>query len=112
MNDYIRDLQPAKWGSGVSLRGSDPEPLMSAMGQKRTLACPRRMSAIPPKADIAPCNYEYTLAVSADLNTDITTGLAVACVAIKSLVLKLLAELAFAADVLACAFRPRLPRSP
>ena len=36
MVDYIRDLRLAKWGSGVSLHGSNPEPLMSAMGQKRT----------------------------------------------------------------------------
>ena len=37
MVDYIRDLRRAKWGSGVSLHGSNPEPLMSAL---------------PPKADI------------------------------------------------------------
>ena len=30
MFDYIRDLRPAKWGSGISLHGSNPEPLMSA----------------------------------------------------------------------------------
>jgi hypothetical protein len=27
MADYIRDLRPAKWGSGVSLHSSNPEPL-------------------------------------------------------------------------------------
>jgi hypothetical protein len=53
MTDYIRDLRPAKWGSGVSLRGSNSEPLMSALGQKRTLGDVRLMSALPPKADIA-----------------------------------------------------------
>ena len=31
--DYIRDLLPAKWGSGVGSRGSNPEPPMSALGQ-------------------------------------------------------------------------------
>jgi len=31
-----RDLRLAKWRSGVSLRGSNPEPLMSALCQKRT----------------------------------------------------------------------------
>jgi hypothetical protein len=35
--DYSRDLRPAKRGSGVSLHGSNPEPLMSALSQKRTL---------------------------------------------------------------------------
>ena len=33
---------------------------MSALGQKRTLGHLRAMSALPPKADIAPFNYEYT----------------------------------------------------
>jgi len=28
--DYSRDLRPAKWGQGVSLHGSNPEPLMSS----------------------------------------------------------------------------------
>jgi len=37
MTDYSRDLLLAKWGSGVSLRGSNLEPPMSALGQKRTL---------------------------------------------------------------------------
>jgi hypothetical protein len=39
-------------GFGVSLHGSKFEPLMSALGQKRTLECVRAMSALPPKADI------------------------------------------------------------
>src|SRR5206468_2115079 len=30
--DYTRDLRPDKWGSGVSLHGSNPELLMSALG--------------------------------------------------------------------------------
>jgi hypothetical protein len=34
--DYIRDLPSAKWGSGVSLRSSNLEPPMSALGQKQT----------------------------------------------------------------------------
>jgi hypothetical protein len=36
IDDYSRDLLPAVWGSGVSLHGSNPKPLMSAVGQKRT----------------------------------------------------------------------------
>ena len=36
MADYIRDLLPTKWGSGVSLHGSNPEQTMSALGQERT----------------------------------------------------------------------------
>src|SRR6516225_5821131 len=35
--DYSRDLGLAKWDSAVSLRDSNPEPLMSALGQKQTL---------------------------------------------------------------------------
>jgi hypothetical protein len=34
------------------LHGSNPEPLMSALGQKQTLGHLRAMSALPPKADI------------------------------------------------------------
>ena len=52
MADYIRDLRQAKWGLGVSLHGTNPEPLMSALGQKRTSEQVRAMSALPPKADI------------------------------------------------------------
>jgi len=48
---YIRDLRLAEWGSGVSLRSSSPKPLMSALGQKRTLRGLHPMSALPPKAD-------------------------------------------------------------
>ena len=50
--DYSRDLRSVEWGSGVSLHGSNPEPLMSALGHKRTLYIVLRMSALPPKADI------------------------------------------------------------
>src|SRR5215469_3371375 len=51
-----RDLRPAKWGSESSLRGRNPEPLMSALGQKQTSAHVCSMSALPPKADIRPHN--------------------------------------------------------
>jgi hypothetical protein len=50
IGDYSRDLRPAEWGSGVSLRSSNPKPLMSALGQKQTCAVQRAMSALPPKA--------------------------------------------------------------
>jgi hypothetical protein len=46
-------LRLAKWVSGVSLHGSNPEPPMSALGQKQTLHQFSVMSALPPKADIA-----------------------------------------------------------
>ena len=39
-------------GFRVSLQRSNPEPLMSALGQKQTLGCLSAMSALPPKADI------------------------------------------------------------
>jgi hypothetical protein len=41
MVDYIRDLRPAEWGGAVSLRDGNPEPLRSALGQKRTWALAR-----------------------------------------------------------------------
>jgi hypothetical protein len=53
MTDYIRDLRPAKWGSGVSLRSGNLKPLMSALGQKRTWQRIFVMSALPPKAEVA-----------------------------------------------------------
>ena len=40
-------------GFRVKLHGSNFEPLMSALGQKRTLKRLHPMSALPPKADIA-----------------------------------------------------------
>src|SRR6516162_4727195 len=55
-HNYSSDFLPAEWGSGVSLHGSNPDPLMSALGQKRTVECVRAMSALPPKADIRRCN--------------------------------------------------------
>jgi len=47
---------------GVSLRSSNLEPFMSALGQKQTLEHVRAMSALPPKADIAtgPPNVRFT----------------------------------------------------
>ena len=39
-------------GFRISLHGSNLAPLMSALGQKRTLRDVRPMSALPPKADI------------------------------------------------------------
>ena len=41
-------LRPAKWYQGVSLHGSNPDPLMSALGHKRTSKHVRLMSALPP----------------------------------------------------------------
>ena len=43
-----------EWGTGASLQGAIPEPLMSALGQKRTLIERVGMSALPPKADMQP----------------------------------------------------------
>ena len=52
MTDYIRDLRGAKWGSGVTLQGGNPDQLMSALGQKQTSDWRPLMSALHPKADI------------------------------------------------------------
>jgi hypothetical protein len=58
LTDYIRVLRLAKWGKGISLQATNPEPLMSALGQKQTSAHVRVMSAFSPKADIA-ATVEY-----------------------------------------------------
>src|SRR6516162_5908683 len=42
-------MRPAKWGSVLSLHSSNPEPLMSALGYKRTFSEVCAMSAFPPK---------------------------------------------------------------
>src|SRR6516225_4753596 len=44
--NYSRDLTTAEWGSGVSLHGSNLEPLMCASGQKQTFKRLRLMSAL------------------------------------------------------------------
>ena len=67
MADYIRDLLPTKRGSGVSLHGSNPEPLMSALGQKQTLQSVRPMSALPPKADIETQSRDVRFVPKADI---------------------------------------------
>src|SRR6516225_6258459 len=41
-------------GLELKLHSSNPEPLMSALGQKQTFASDQLMSALPPKADIRP----------------------------------------------------------
>jgi hypothetical protein len=49
ISDYSRDLRPAEWGSVISLHSGNPEPLMSALGQKQTLvgACPDHVGFTP-----------------------------------------------------------------
>src|SRR5262249_58695654 len=51
-DDYSSDCPTTNWGSAVSLHGSNPESLMSALGQERTFRHVRSMSALLPKADI------------------------------------------------------------
>ena len=67
LGDYIRDLRPAEWGFGVSLRGSNPDPLMSALGQKQTYSDVWPMSALPPKADIAEHDEDVRFVPKADM---------------------------------------------
>jgi hypothetical protein len=66
MGDYIRDLGPAKWGTGISLQGSKSGAPMSALGQKRTLRLGSPMSALPPKADIAGRQWDVRFVRKAD----------------------------------------------
>jgi hypothetical protein len=55
-------------GGRGRLQGSNPEPFMSALGQKRTSARVRVMSALPPKADIKTWRPVLSLSLSATLN--------------------------------------------
>jgi hypothetical protein len=54
-------------GFGVSLHGSNPKPLMSALGQKRTSTHVRVMSALPPKADIRQRELNVRFVPKADI---------------------------------------------
>jgi hypothetical protein len=54
---------------------SDPEPRMSALGQKGTLQCILVMSALPPKADIAELRLWLKFAKLAGVSPDrVATG--------------------------------------
>jgi hypothetical protein len=54
-------------GLGVSLRGTNPEPLTSVLGQKRTFHSVQLRSAIPPKADIDRHSPNVRFVPSADI---------------------------------------------
>src|SRR5215469_274735 len=47
-----QDFATGGMGFRLKLHGSNPKPLMSALGQKRTLGNVASMSAIPPNTDI------------------------------------------------------------
>ena len=68
-----------EWGSVISLHVSNPEPPMSALGQKQTLRQSNGMSGLPPKADIA----EQQLGVRFVLDSDV--GLLVSIIQISEL---------------------------
>ena len=55
-------------GFRVSLHGGNPEPLMSALGHKRTLGHVQSMSALPPKADIGTQPRDVRFVPLADIN--------------------------------------------
>jgi hypothetical protein len=60
-------LQYAKWVSGVSLQRSNREPLMSALGQKRTSEQVRMMSALPSKADMDQHGHDVRFVPKGDI---------------------------------------------
>jgi hypothetical protein len=68
MTDYIRDLRPAKWGSGLNLRSSNPDPPMSALGQEQTSGGQAAMSALPPKADMDQSGFDVRFVPKADIS--------------------------------------------
>jgi hypothetical protein len=49
------------------LRSKNPEPPMSALGQKRTLSDISAMSALPPKADIRQSGLDVRFVPKADI---------------------------------------------
>jgi hypothetical protein len=52
---------------GVSLHSSNPDPVMSALGQKRTWLGVRPMSALPLKADITERRRQVRCVPTADI---------------------------------------------
>jgi hypothetical protein len=62
MQDYSRVFRSAKWGCAVSLRGSNPELFMSALGQKQTLTRLMTDVRFGSKADIAECETNVRFA--------------------------------------------------
>jgi hypothetical protein len=52
--DYSRDLRLAEWGQTVILRGNNYRNRMSALGQKRTCARVKAMSAYPKSGHSTP----------------------------------------------------------
>jgi hypothetical protein len=52
---------------GLGLHGNNPEPLMSALGQKQTSDCRLLMSAVTPKADIDPSASDVRFVPKADI---------------------------------------------
>jgi hypothetical protein len=67
MGDYSREFRPTEWGLRGKLHGSNPEPLMSALGQKRTWRAEIAMSALPPIADIASGQLDVRFGPKADI---------------------------------------------
>jgi hypothetical protein len=69
LRNNSRDLGSAEWDKETRLQRNNFLPLMSALGQKRTLEHVRAMSALPPKADILHCSEErrYSITSSARL---------------------------------------------
>jgi hypothetical protein len=52
MTQLQQGFATSEMGFNIDLRCKNPEPPMSALGQKQTLGCHLLMSALPPKADI------------------------------------------------------------
>jgi hypothetical protein len=65
--NYSKDLRPTAWGLGVSLHGSKPKLLMSALGHKQTSDWWPLMSALLPKADIRQGERDVRFVPEADM---------------------------------------------
>src|SRR3974377_1598773 len=59
-----------KTGFGIRLHSSNPQPLMSALGQKQTSRHLQPMSALPPKADIGTQSWDVGFVPKADIQEE------------------------------------------
>jgi hypothetical protein len=62
------------WRVQLRLHSSNFEPLMSALGHKRTLKHVRLMSALPPKADIGTQSRNVRFVPKADIGFGLHDG--------------------------------------
>ena len=68
LTDYSREMRAAEWASMASLRSSNGEPDVSALGHKRTFAVQNVMSALHPIADMCGATRYVRFVPKADIS--------------------------------------------